>query len=392
LRLRHANQVEIFKAPPRGDKLDDLQMTWTCRTCQLRKRCSRDAHDAAGCRVYTRRQGPDCNARVQILGVAILLSIVASWARADETSPPHPRRLVIAFASLRERPAFSSLFLYRHDGASQGALAGSIPVLHERADSHPALTADGTICVYASKQVGGFTPLINLWNVHEKRALPGPALNNEPGARIEPSLSGDGRLLAFCTRGGANSVGGWDVGLFDMTAGKIVELPGLNTDADEREVALSRDGRYLAFVTNRSGGEGLSDVALYDREKRGLVPLPGLNSPHREINPALSADGRWLAFVSDHPRGQGGKDIFLYDRAAAALVEVPGLNAVGHEQTPALSPDGRYVAFVSERTSGAGERDIFLYDRAVGDLLPTPGLNSKHEDFDPALAFEDPAE
>jgi Tol biopolymer transport system component len=333
--------------------------------------------------------------RSQLPGLAAVILMVggASGALADEPGAPRaPRRLMIAFASLRDRPAFSSLLLYRHDGLGKGEPAGTIPPLNERADSHPALTADGTVCAYASKQTGGFTPLINFWHVREQRLLPGPAFNNEPGARIEPSLGAGGRLLAFSTRSGTPSAGGWDAGLFDMTSGKILDLAGLNTDADEREVALSREGRFLAFVTNRPGGEGLSDIALYDREVRGLVLLPGLNSAHRELNPALSADGRWLAFVSDRPGGPGGKDIFLYDRSAAALVELPALNSVAHEQSPVLSPDGRYLAFVSERTSGAGERDIFLYDRETRRLLPTPGLNSKQEDFDPSLAFDDSVE
>jgi Tol biopolymer transport system component len=330
--------------------------------------------------------------RVILVAVVLLVSIAARALAGEPSQPAAPRRLIIAFASLRDRPAFSSLFLYRHDGVGKGEPAGSIPPQSERADSHPALGTDGFVCAYASKQTGGFTPLVNFWHVREKRQLPGPPFNSEPGARIEPSLGAGGRLLAYSTRGGTQSAGGWDIGLFDMTSVKVVALPGLNTDADEREVAISRNGRWLAFVTNRSGGEGLSDIALYDRELQALVALPGLNSPHRELNPTLSADGRWLAFVSDRPGGQGGKDVFLYDRSDAALVDLPDLNSVAHEQTPCLSPDARYLAFVSERTSGAGERDIFLYDRELHRLLATPGLNSKQEDFDPALAFDELAE
>jgi hypothetical protein len=329
--------------------------------------------------------------RVRIPAALLFAGIAAGTLAGEPQKPAAPQRLIIAFASLRDRPAFSSLFLYRHDGIGKGELTGSIPPLNERADSHPALGADGVVCAYASKQTGGFTPLINFWHVRETRPLPGPAFNGEPGARIEPSL-GAGRLLAFSTRGGTKSAGGWDVGLFDMISGSIVDLPGLNTDADEREVTISHNGRFLAFVTNRSGGEGLSDIALYDRESQALQALPGLNSPHRELNPALSADGRWLAFVSDRPGGRGGKDVFLYDRANEKLVELSELNSVAHEQTPCLSPDGRYIAFVSERSAGAGERDIYLYDRELRRLLLTPGLNSKQEDFDPSLAFDEPAE
>jgi Tol biopolymer transport system component len=298
------------------------------------------------------------------------------------------QRLVIAFASHRERPAFANVYIYRHDAVGNGELAGSIPALFERADSHPSLTSDGGICAYASKQIGGFTPLVNFWNLRGSDSPPGPAFNADAGARIEPCLSGDGKLLAFCARGQAGSMGGWDVQLFNTAAGKLIEVPGLNSEHDEREVSLSRDGRLLAFVTNRAGGAGLSDIGLYDRETAALVRLDELNSQYREINPALSADGRFLAFVSDRPGGAGGKDIYLYDHVARRLVDLPGLNSVAHEQTPTLSPDGRFVAFVSERTTGAGERDIFLYDRQAARLVPTPGLNSKAEDFDPCLAYD----
>lgn len=333
--------------------------------------------------------------RLRLLSVVVLIFAVtvhAAPSRAadgDDDVPSRPRRLVIAFASLRDRPAFSNLYFYRHDGVGRGEVAGTATPQFERADSHPSLTADGTSCAYASKQVGGFSPLINFWNLRENRSLPPAPFNSDPGARIEPSLSGGGKLLAFCARGHAGSVGGWDVVLFDMAAAKFVDLPGLNSEYDEREAFLGRNGRFLAYVTNRSGGAGLSDVALYDREAQKAIPLPGLNSESREINPALSADGSFLAFVSDRPGGAGGKDVYLYDRHLERLVDLPGLNSVAHDQTPALSSDGRFLAFVSERTSGAGERDIFLYDRQFAKLLPTPGLNSKQEDFDPALAYDD---
>lgn len=325
--------------------------------------------------------------------VAVAAFVAATLAAADEQPVPSiQRRLVIAFASHRERPAFANIYFYRHDAEGKGELAGSISALFERADSHPSLTSDGRTCAYASKQIGGFTPLVNFWNRNGSDSPAGPLFNSDSGSRIEPCLSGDGKLLALCARGQAGSQGGWDVQLFNTAVGKFIELPGLNSEHDEREVTLSRDGRLLAFVTNRAGGAGLSDIGLYDRTTAGFVPLDELNSEHREINPALSADGRFLAFVSDRPGGAGGKDIYLYDHVSRRLVDLPGLNSVAHEQTPALSPDGRFVAFVSERTAGTGERDIFLYDRQISRLVPTPGLNSRQEDFDPCLAYEDVSE
>jgi hypothetical protein len=316
--------------------------------------------------------------------------VLEGCATCQNSPGPRRQRLVIAFSSLRERPAFANLYFYRHDGIGQGELKGAVPAQFERADTRASLTVDGAQCAYASKQVGGFTPLVNLWDRSENRALPAPGFNSQEGSRIEPALSGDGQWLAVCARGHSGSIGGWDVVLTELKTGKQVPLPGLNSDFDEREVALDRSAWLLAFVTNRKGGAGLSDLALYDRSTETFVSLDRLNTAHREINPALSADGRFLAFVSDRPGGAGGKDVYLFNLVERHLVDLPGLNSVAHEQTPALSPDGRYVAFVSERSAGAGERDIYLYDRETSQLVPTPGLNSPQEDFDPALAYEPP--
>jgi hypothetical protein len=323
--------------------------------------------------------------------VPLLLSVGLMPAGEGGPQRPAPRRLLMALSSHRDRPrpAIATVYFYEHDGASQGRIIGSIPPTELTSDCWPSLSADGTICAYGSKKVGGNPGLVQLWDVKAMKALELPAFNEGFAARMKPSLSGGGRLLAFLAWDRPGAAGGWDVFLYDTRACKLLDLPGLNSQYDEREPVLSGNGRFIAFVSNRPGGKGLSDIYLYDREAKALVPLPGLNSAYPETHPALSADGRLLAFASDRPGGQGGKDIYLYDRHPEELLPLPGLNSSAHEQGPALSPDGRYVAFVSERTGGLGERDVYLYDRQAAKLLPTPGLNSKHDDFDPNLIYLD---
>jgi Tol biopolymer transport system component len=323
-----------------------------------------------------------------------VLVVVSVWTTAvraqssDDSAAPRP--LWIIFSSLRDRPAFASLYLYRHDGVGEGSIVAAVPTTFERGDTHPSLTANGALCLYTSKQVGGFSPQLQLFEVHGRRVLPGPELNIQFAARTDASLSGQGSLLTFCVWDNTGQPGGWDVMLYDRQAAEFVELPGLNSVDNEREVAISGDGRFLAFVSDRPGSIGLSDIYLYQRDAKRLVTPPGLNSAHRELNPALSHDGRLLAFVSTRPGGAGGKDIYLADLQSNKVAVPTGLNSTAHEQTPAFSPDGRYLVFVSERTKGAGERDIYLYDRAVGRLLATPGLNSSAEDFDPCLGWAPP--
>ena len=324
-------------------------------------------------------------AKLLVVPALAIILIAVALLPADEPLAAVKPRLLIAFCSHRDRPAFVNIYFYEHDGIGQGRIIGSIPTTEETADYHPSLTPRGLVCAHASKRVGGHAGQINLWDVKAKKALARPAFNEGFGARVEPAISGTD-LLAYSAWERSGGAGGWDIVVYDTKSEKQIDLPGLNGQFDEREASLSKDGRYLAFVSNRPGGKGSSDIYLYDRKAAALVPLPGLNSPQRELNPSLSADGRFLAFVSDRPGGAGGKDVYLYDRTKEQLLPLPGLNSASHEQTPALSPDGRYLVFVSERISGAGERDIYLYDRERQKLLPTPGLNSKQEDFDPSIA------
>jgi Tol biopolymer transport system component len=294
-------------------------------------------------------------------------------------------KVLVAFSSFRERRLHPKVYFYEHDGVSAGKVVGAIAPVNQRSDSRPWPSGDGRLCAFAS-ELENQTGRISLWDRHQSKLIDLPKLNDSPNAQRSPSLSADGRFLAFAAWARPGSGNRWSVLLYDTKERKLLDLPGLNRPGvDARQPALSADGRWLAYVSNARGGAGLTDVYLYDRKEGKHVELPGLNSPGMDAEPSLSADGRLIAFVSDRPGGRGGRDVYLYDRALKKLLPLPGLNSAAHEQSPSLSPDGRYLAFVSERVGGAGERDVYLYDRKTGKLLPTPGLNSKAEDFDPCV-------
>jgi Tol biopolymer transport system component len=300
-------------------------------------------------------------------------------------------KLLIAFASYRERPKHPNIFFYEHDGVAQGKIVGSVatPRSVASADSHPTLSHDGKSCAFTF-ELENNTGRIHFWDLKEQKLIELPTINTSPNAQMSPSLSGDGKLLAFAAWNRPGAVGqGWHVFLYDLPNKKFLDLPDLNrSTTDDRMPALNGDGRLLAFTSNRPDGAGLTDIYLYDRQESKVIALPQLNSKHMDAQPSVSADGNLIAFVSDRPGGSGGRDIYLFDRAAGRLVPLPGLNSVAHEYAPSLSPDGRFIAFVSERLGGQGERDIYLYDRQAQKVLPTPGLNSARDDFDPCVIVQ----
>jgi Tol biopolymer transport system component len=317
------------------------------------------------------------------LGFAVFL--IAGALQAQEPSPGS--KLLIAFASYRARPKYPDIFFYEHDGVSKGKILGSVPNPKEpNAAGHPSLSRDGRYCAFTF-EVENKTSRIACWDLKERKFVELPTVLDSPNSQLGPALSGDGNLLAFAAwkrPGGTGPL--WQVYLFDRQAKKLVGLPGLASQADDdRMPALSGDGRYLAFASNRKSGTGHTNLYLYDRKESRVERLPALETGQSAYDPSLSEDGNLLAFASERPGGKGGRDIYLFDRKANKLIDLPGLNTPAHEVSPSLSGDGRYIAFVSERIDGEGDRDIYLYDRQTQKLLPTPGLNSAAEDFEPCI-------
>lgn len=318
---------------------------------------------------------------------ALLLLLLTMPVLADEqaNSPSNsPVRLRLAFTSNRDQYLYPRIVIYDHDGHAHGKVAQVLSSAEKRLDHQPSLSGDGRLCAFGWEAEAGVGQ-VRLWDLQQNQEVALGEVNADANTVFSPSLSAAGDLLALTAWNRAGATGRWDVLLWNVSHKQWVDAPGLNSKFDERRVALSGDGKWLAFTTNHPEGQGLTDIWLYDLDHQQIDRLPQMNSAFGDNYPALSHDGRWLAFISQRSSGAGGMDVYLFDRQQQQLVDLPGLNSPGQEQTPSLSGSGRYVAFVSERFDSGGEHDIFLYDRQAGKLLETPGLNTARDEYDPML-------
>jgi Tol biopolymer transport system component len=139
----------------------------------------------------------------------------------------------------------------------------------------------------------------------------------DPGGRGLNSLSSEltpqiaSKYLTFVS----DRNGSQDVYLFDARDRRLIDLPGLNSlDEIASEPSISENGRFIAFILSR---QGKSTIAIYDRssqQKRNLTP----NIQAQVRRPSISADGSLIAFeVAD--RGQW--DILVY-RSSGQPLEV----------------------------------------------------------------------
>jgi Tol biopolymer transport system component len=208
------------------------------------------------------------------------------------------------------------------------------------------------------------------------------------GASGEPSISADGRFVAFSSAA-TNLVpndtnGADDVFVHDRETGttELVSVAegGVQADGASGEGAISGDGRVVAFVslarTLDEGHEG--GVYLRDREAGTTRWIAD------GARPAINADGSVVAFVS-------GGAIHVFDRTTGATERVSvttgGASANGDSDWPALSGDGRTVAFHSLATNLVADAhagwDVFVHDRDSGvtELASVTSSGSPADDF-----------
>ncbi len=128
----------------------------------------------------------------------------------------------------------------------------------------------------------------------------------------------------------------------------------INSRYTDEQPALSGNGRYIAFVSNR---EGSRNLVLYDLEQQKFIDLPYLNRRDAIAEkPSLSNTARYIVYLASD---QSRAEIELYDRIARN-VQVLTQGYRGWVRNPSISPDGRYVVFES---GVRGQWDIEVIDR-----------------------------
>ncbi|MEC4803037.1 MAG: biopolymer transporter Tol [Jaaginema sp. PMC 1079.18] len=154
------------------------------------------------------------------------------------------------------------------------------------------------------------------------------------------------------------------IALFACSSPKTAPGPAnLNSRYNDEQPTLSGDGRWLAFVSNRNG---TNQIVLYDLRQKRFLELPGLNPSNTLTeSPSLSLTGRYLTYLTYE---QGRAEIALYDRIVGQT-QVLTQRYNYWVRNPQISPDGRYIVF---ETSRRGQWDIEVLDRGSEIELDIP--------------------
>ena len=224
-------------------------------------------------------------------------------------------------------------------------------------------------------------------------------------ASIKPSVSADGRYVAFASAAGLDAEvrlppsrrskhRPLQVYVRDVQLGVTKRLrlaaDGVEPDGASRHPVLSGDGRYVAFVSDatnliRGDRNRSSDVFLHDRNQQTTRPVSRSASQGGTANgvstePVISSDGRFVVFQSEASDMLCAKqcpaenadinlvsDVFRFDRETGAVTRLSADATGGWMEEsggPAVSASGEVVAFTSRHpVSGqdvANDFDLFI--------------------------------
>jgi Tol biopolymer transport system component len=222
---------------------------------------------------------------------------------------------------------------------------------------NPSVSADGRFVAYEisagnrtfGKRFGNVTVALADLQARTLRRVAGGRRDERSETAYAPSVSDDGQVVAYTTVT-ANPMSPstrWAVrvGISDLRTGRRVTIPRDGA----YEPAVSGDGRRVAYSAIDRGRLQTFVYDIASRRSRLVSLLPGGSVAGEAWAPSPSRDGERIAFTASV---QGGDRFAVYVRdlgEAAAQRVSPAATAFA--DAPSLSADGASVAFTEQRAA-----------------------------------------
>jgi uncharacterized repeat protein (TIGR01451 family) len=290
---------------------------------------------------------------------------------------------VIGFESTEDVAAAGGTDHFRGIRAN---IAGNAASFFQLAGSRlvaPAISQDGSRIAFASRDdllgtnsdgnseifLFDGAKLIQVTNT-----TPGSLANRITNGNFQPSISDDGRFIAFSSNrdlAGQNSDGNLEIFVYDLVAGSFAQLTNSSAMVGATDAKISGDGTTVAFIRDN----GVSPSSARDLMKQprsggsATILAASVQSPAMTCGRSISDDGARVVYAAE--TATNTTQVFMFDgRSGGTIRQITSLGARVTEVPldPTISGDGSRIAFAARRTvSGAGSNsdggvELYVYD------------------------------
>jgi len=257
---------------------------------------------------------------------------------------------------------------------------------------NPSLSGDGRVIAFESTedvaQAGG--------NDHFRAIRAG--LNGDPatffqiaGSRlVAPAISQDGTRIAFASRDdllGTNSDGNSEIFLFD--GAKLIQVTNTSPGSLVNRVAngnfqpsISDDGRFIAFSSNRDlagqNNDANLEIFVYDALANSFTQLTNSSGVVGATDAKISGDGSTVVFIRDDGVTAGtARNLLQQPRAGGSPVVIAsGVQSLAMTYGRAISDDGARVVYAAETSTNTTQ--VFMFDgRGGGSIRQITSLGAR---------------
>jgi len=278
-----------------------------------------------------------------------ILQFKVSPASADDSTPQPPTKTFTATAALTPTPTSSA-----SPTSPVSPLPTEEPAQEEIISTETRVPAPSVITtplqsglIVLAMYEAGHSHLF----AYQALGTPFTRLTSGPWDDTHPALSPDGRWLAFAS----NRSGPWDLHLLNLNTGEVTRLT--DTQHYESSPSWSPDGNLIAYESYAQDSEVIIQSVFDDST---LINLS--EHPAADYQPTWSPLGRQLAFISTR---SGDAEVWLADfdkfdaERFSNLSQTPEID----ESNPSWSPMGDSLAWAATK---ANNHSIYAWDASAG--------------------------
>ncbi len=232
-----------------------------------------------------------------------------------------------------------------------------------------------------------------VWQVARTQSTLRRITNTTPeGINLNPSLSGDGRTVAFESTEDVAAAGGNSESFRAIRANvsadptTFLQMGALRAPAS----GISQDGSRIVFAARENplgtNSDANSEIFVYDGVRLIQITNTSPGEPANRIvngnfQPSISDDGRFIAFSSNrdlaNQNADGNLEVFVYDSIDLTFTQLTNSSGIVGCSDAKISGNGGSVAFIRDTAATpSANRDLLVQDRVDPQLIHALAANA----------------